>query len=169
MIDVYVNGGGESDWYGILGVDRFADDVALKKHYKKLALLLHPDKNKFSGAEGAFNSCLRCLRLSPTANSNSTTSEEAERLFKSRMKRRADENSTSEAERLFKKPAVVFASEAERLFKIPVPRADPKSTCEAERLFKNPITQAANANCNSEAQRLFGNKPMNAGFFSFTS
>ncbi|WZZ73105.1 hypothetical protein YC2023_084475 [Brassica napus] len=32
----------------------------------------------------------------------------AERLFKSRMKRRANENSTYEAECLFKKPAVVF-------------------------------------------------------------
>nr|VDD48937.1 unnamed protein product [Brassica oleracea] len=61
MIHVYItaankiiNGGKESDLYGVIGVDPLADDEALKKQYKKLALLLHPDKNKFRGAEGAF-------------------------------------------------------------------------------------------------------------------
>ncbi|XP_056843239.1 uncharacterized protein LOC108858421 isoform X2 [Raphanus sativus] len=47
-------GGREADWYEILGVDRLADDETVKKQYKKLALLLHPDKNKLNGAEGAF-------------------------------------------------------------------------------------------------------------------
>uniref|UniRef100_A0ACD5WVM8 Uncharacterized protein n=1 Tax=Avena sativa TaxID=4498 RepID=A0ACD5WVM8_AVESA len=45
---------GETDWYGILQVEPTADDMVLKKQYRKLALLLHPDKNKFSGAEAAF-------------------------------------------------------------------------------------------------------------------
>ncbi|VVB12415.1 unnamed protein product [Arabis nemorensis] len=59
MIDVYIVAGnkisgGESDWYGILGVDPLADDEVVKKQYKKLALLLHPDKNKCKGAEEAF-------------------------------------------------------------------------------------------------------------------
>ncbi|KAF8102901.1 hypothetical protein N665_0190s0019 [Sinapis alba] len=61
MIHVYmsaaankINGGKESDLYGVLGVDPLADDEALKKQFKKLALLLHPDKNKCKGAEGAF-------------------------------------------------------------------------------------------------------------------
>ncbi|GAB4826263.1 hypothetical protein Ancab_009128 [Ancistrocladus abbreviatus] len=45
---------GEMDWYGILGVSPWADDEAIKKHYKKLALLLHPDKNKSVGADVAF-------------------------------------------------------------------------------------------------------------------
>ncbi|XP_010451915.1 PREDICTED: E3 ubiquitin-protein ligase SINA-like 7 [Camelina sativa] len=57
MINVYIyasNRGGESDWYKILGVDPLADEEAVKKTYKQLALLLHPDKNKFDGAEGAF-------------------------------------------------------------------------------------------------------------------
>ncbi|CAM0910982.1 unnamed protein product [Alopecurus aequalis] len=45
---------GESDWYGILQVEPTADDILLKKQYRKLALLLHPDKNKFTGAEAAF-------------------------------------------------------------------------------------------------------------------
>ncbi|KAL6614872.1 hypothetical protein ACP70R_037142 [Stipagrostis hirtigluma subsp. patula] len=45
---------GETDWYGILQVEATADDMLLKKQYRKLALLLHPDKNKFPGSEAAF-------------------------------------------------------------------------------------------------------------------
>lgn len=45
---------GEMDWYGILNVNAFADDATVKKQYRKLALLLHPDKNKAIGADGAF-------------------------------------------------------------------------------------------------------------------
>ncbi|KAJ1282933.1 hypothetical protein BS78_03G089000 [Paspalum vaginatum] len=44
----------EIDWYGILQVPVDADDTLIKKQYRKLALLLHPDKNKFGGAEAAF-------------------------------------------------------------------------------------------------------------------
>lgn len=44
----------DKDWYGILQVDRSADEVTIKKQYRKLALVLHPDKNKFPGAEAAF-------------------------------------------------------------------------------------------------------------------
>ncbi|XP_066305948.1 uncharacterized protein [Miscanthus floridulus] len=44
----------EIDWYGILQVPVNADDALIKKQYRKLALLLHPDKNKFGGAEAAF-------------------------------------------------------------------------------------------------------------------
>ncbi|MCO5553540.1 hypothetical protein L7F22_007062 [Adiantum nelumboides] len=46
--------GTEMDWYGILQVDPGAEDILIKKQYKKLALLLHPDKNKYTGAEAAF-------------------------------------------------------------------------------------------------------------------
>ncbi|CAA3008380.1 Hypothetical predicted protein [Olea europaea subsp. europaea] len=46
--------GSEKDWYGILQVERLADDATIKKQYRRLALLLHPDKNKFHGAEAAF-------------------------------------------------------------------------------------------------------------------
>ncbi|XP_010501404.1 PREDICTED: uncharacterized protein LOC104778654 [Camelina sativa] len=57
-IDVYISGEkniyGDADWYGILGVDPFANDDAVKKQYRKLVLMLHPDKNKCNGAEGAF-------------------------------------------------------------------------------------------------------------------
>ncbi|KAL8498090.1 hypothetical protein ACS0TY_021426 [Phlomoides rotata] len=46
--------GSEKDWYGILQAEKFADVVAVKKQYKRLALFLHPDKNRFPGAEAAF-------------------------------------------------------------------------------------------------------------------
>lgn len=57
-LDVYISYekkvNGEVDWYGILGVDPFAADEALRRQYRALALTLHPDKNKSVGAEGAF-------------------------------------------------------------------------------------------------------------------
>ncbi|XP_061989469.1 uncharacterized protein LOC133708034 [Rosa rugosa] len=46
--------GNEMDWYGILQIDQKADELTIKKQYRKFALQLHPDKNKFSGAEAAF-------------------------------------------------------------------------------------------------------------------
>ena len=46
--------GSEKDWYGVLQVAKFADEMAIKKQYRRLALFLHPDKNHFSGAESAF-------------------------------------------------------------------------------------------------------------------
>ncbi|XP_050373568.1 uncharacterized protein LOC126791196 isoform X2 [Argentina anserina] len=46
--------GTETDWYGILQIDQKADEPTIQKQYKKFALQLHPDKNKFSGADDAF-------------------------------------------------------------------------------------------------------------------
>ncbi|XP_002862604.2 uncharacterized protein LOC9298680 [Arabidopsis lyrata subsp. lyrata] len=45
---------GLDDWYGVLQVQPFADADTIRKQYRKLALLLHPDKNKFASAEAAF-------------------------------------------------------------------------------------------------------------------
>ncbi|KAH6788628.1 hypothetical protein C2S51_003634 [Perilla frutescens var. frutescens] len=45
---------GELDFYLILGVDPSVEKSKLKKQYKKMAVLLHPDKNKTVGADGAF-------------------------------------------------------------------------------------------------------------------
>uniref|UniRef100_A0A7N0VLN1 J domain-containing protein n=1 Tax=Kalanchoe fedtschenkoi TaxID=63787 RepID=A0A7N0VLN1_KALFE len=45
---------GEIDYYSILGLKPTADDSKVKKQYKKMAVLLHPDKNKCVGADGAF-------------------------------------------------------------------------------------------------------------------
>ncbi|XP_039060356.1 uncharacterized protein LOC120204325 [Hibiscus syriacus] len=46
--------GSEKDLYGILQTEQSADESSIKKQFRKLALLLHPDKNKFPGAEAAF-------------------------------------------------------------------------------------------------------------------
>ncbi|GAA0164405.1 hypothetical protein LIER_20055 [Lithospermum erythrorhizon] len=58
-LDVYIAAekkvNGEGNWYGILGLDRLADEDTVRKQYHKLALLLHPDKNNTVGAEGAFH------------------------------------------------------------------------------------------------------------------
>ncbi|KAL2226974.1 UNVERIFIED_CONTAM: DnaJ subfamily B member 14 [Sesamum indicum] len=57
-VDVYVSAenkiSGEIDWYGVLGVSPSADDETIRKQYRKLALMLHPDKNKSVGSDGAF-------------------------------------------------------------------------------------------------------------------
>ncbi|KAL6554472.1 hypothetical protein OROMI_020145 [Orobanche minor] len=45
---------GELDFYSILGLEPSVDRSKLKKQYKKMAVLLHPDKNKTAGANGAF-------------------------------------------------------------------------------------------------------------------
>ncbi|KAL2341177.1 hypothetical protein Fmac_009117 [Flemingia macrophylla] len=46
--------GNEMNWYKILQIELTANDTTIKKQYRKLALQLHPDKNKFAGAEAAF-------------------------------------------------------------------------------------------------------------------
>ncbi|OAY86043.1 hypothetical protein ACMD2_18709 [Ananas comosus] len=44
-------GSGRVDWYAVLGLPSGAGDgadpVAVKRHYRRLALLLHPDRNKY--------------------------------------------------------------------------------------------------------------------------
>ncbi|ESQ46612.1 hypothetical protein EUTSA_v10000086mg [Eutrema salsugineum] len=45
---------GEIDHYGVLGINPEADDETVRKRYRKLAVLLHPDRNKSIGAEEAF-------------------------------------------------------------------------------------------------------------------
>ncbi|KAJ8748619.1 hypothetical protein K2173_007609 [Erythroxylum novogranatense] len=56
--DVYIASeakcNGEVDYYSVLGLKPSVDRDAVKKQYRKLAVLLHPDKNKTIGADGAF-------------------------------------------------------------------------------------------------------------------
>ncbi|XWS37111.1 hypothetical protein CRYUN_Cryun19dG0015300 [Craigia yunnanensis] len=57
-LDMYISAdkkiNGEVDWYRVLGVQPYANEDTIRKHYRKLALILHPDKNKSVGADGAF-------------------------------------------------------------------------------------------------------------------
>lgn len=52
------------DFYKILGVARDADDSAIKKAYRKAALVLHPDKCSIEGAKEGFqkvSTAFQCL------------------------------------------------------------------------------------------------------------
>lgn len=48
------------DFYEVLMVSRDATEVELKKQYKRLALTLHPDKNRAPQADEAF----KCMYVS---------------------------------------------------------------------------------------------------------
>lgn len=65
--DVYIAAknriNGEANLYCILGVDPLVDDDILRKQYRKLALILHPDKNKSIGADGGLNLISRAWSL----------------------------------------------------------------------------------------------------------
>lgn len=65
-LDVYISAdekiNGEVDWYRVLGVQPYADEDTIWKHYMKLAFILHPDENKFAGA-GAFKLLLEAWSL----------------------------------------------------------------------------------------------------------
>uniref|UniRef100_A0A0E0J3I7 J domain-containing protein n=1 Tax=Oryza nivara TaxID=4536 RepID=A0A0E0J3I7_ORYNI len=45
---------GELDWYGVLQVDKMADETVIRKQYNILSYRLHPDNNTLFGAEAAF-------------------------------------------------------------------------------------------------------------------
>ena len=43
-------------FYEILGIEKTATEAEIKKSYRKLSLLTHPDKNGYEGADEAFKS-----------------------------------------------------------------------------------------------------------------
>ncbi|BBH09675.1 DNAJ heat shock N-terminal domain-containing protein [Prunus dulcis] len=53
----------DPNWYKILQVEPFAHTNTIKKNYKKLAFLLHPDKNPHAGSEEAFKLVSEAFRF----------------------------------------------------------------------------------------------------------
>ena len=51
------------DYYKILGISKDADQNEIKKSYRKLALVLHPDKCSVAGAEEAFKVCFNFFQF----------------------------------------------------------------------------------------------------------
>lgn len=65
---------GPTDFYEILAIEKTATDSEIKKAYRKLSLLTHPDKNSYDGADEAFkskqiNSLVPLLLSGPANNS----------------------------------------------------------------------------------------------------
>lgn len=50
-------------YFSILGVQSDCSQEQIRKHYKKIAVLVHPDKNKQPGAEEAFKILQRAFEL----------------------------------------------------------------------------------------------------------
>lgn len=70
---------GASNYYEILGVERDATEAQIKKAYRKLALVLHPDKCKLPGAEECFKSlstAYSCLSNQSSRQSYDVTGSE---------------------------------------------------------------------------------------------
>lgn len=49
-----------TSFYEILAIEKTASDGEIKKAYRKISLLTHPDKNGFEGADEAFKSMQHC-------------------------------------------------------------------------------------------------------------
>ena len=56
------------DYYEVLDVKKDCADSDLKKAYRKLALQMHPDKNKAPGATEAFKGTLQQLFVLPATS-----------------------------------------------------------------------------------------------------
>ncbi|KAA6410508.1 MAG: hypothetical protein FRX48_05930 [Lasallia pustulata] len=58
-------------FYEILGVEKTVSDSEMKKAYRKLSLLTHPDKNGYEGADEAFKMVSRAFQILSDADKKS--------------------------------------------------------------------------------------------------
>ena len=63
LLGVALGGGETVDYYGLLGVDRSASLVEIRRAFKKLAVTAHPDKSSEEGAEEKFQSITRAYEV----------------------------------------------------------------------------------------------------------
>ncbi|KAL8694546.1 MAG: hypothetical protein Q9218_000802 [Villophora microphyllina] len=54
---------GATEFYEILGLEKSCSDTEVKKAYRKLSLLTHPDKNGYEGADEAFKMVSRAFQV----------------------------------------------------------------------------------------------------------
>ncbi|EOA18464.1 hypothetical protein CARUB_v10007010mg [Capsella rubella] len=163
MIDVYISAsnreGGEADWYGVLGVDPLADNEAVKKRYKKLALLLHPDKNRFNVAEGAFKLVSQAWHLLSDKAQRSAYDQKRKSKHGQQKTPKPHEPDSSWIQKDAQEKSYRWFHEQNKKFVAAARRnAANSTTSEAERLFKNLKTNSTT----SEAERLFKNLRTNS-------
>jgi DnaJ homolog subfamily B member 12 len=53
---------GQTAYYEILGLEKDCGESDIRKAYKKMSLLTHPDKNGYEGTKEAFQSMLNLFR-----------------------------------------------------------------------------------------------------------
>jgi DnaJ homolog subfamily B member 12 len=61
-------------FYEILSLEKTASEADVKKAYRKLSLLTHPDKNGYEGADEAFKSEQELRRIPTPAETNQSSS-----------------------------------------------------------------------------------------------
>ncbi|KAL3641959.1 hypothetical protein CASFOL_012774 [Castilleja foliolosa] len=77
---------GDRDWYKILCLDPTADEARVRRNYKKMALNLHPNKNRFPGSVKAFQLVRRAKAV--------LIDNEKRRSYDSRCRRAMDSEKT---------------------------------------------------------------------------
>ncbi|KAG6475450.1 chaperone protein dnaJ 49-like isoform X1 [Zingiber officinale] len=96
---------GEKDWHAILRVNSGADEDTVRKQYRKLALLLHPDKNKSAAAEDAFKLISQAWSvLSDKSRRTLEDSQEASQPNNKRAAAPGDANGSSKFSKRSKEP-----------------------------------------------------------------
>nr|CAD1829297.1 unnamed protein product [Ananas comosus var. bracteatus]CAD1829298.1 unnamed protein product [Ananas comosus var. bracteatus] len=68
---------GGTDWHAVLDVPPTAGTDAIKKKFKRLCLLTHPDKNPSAAADGAFKLVVRAWDAISSSSSSSAASAAA--------------------------------------------------------------------------------------------